>query len=46
MEKPAFAFDGRIILDHDRLRDIGFHVETIGKVVGAKKVNIPATPPS
>ena len=27
MVKPAFAFDGRLILDHARLHDIGFHVE-------------------
>ncbi|XP_062505242.1 UDP-glucose 6-dehydrogenase-like [Corticium candelabrum] len=45
MEKPAFAFDGRIVLDHDRLHDIGFHVETIGKVVGPRKFIIPTTPP-
>ena len=31
MEKPAFIFDGRKILDHERLIQMGFHVETIGK---------------
>lgn len=31
MEKPAFIFDGRNILDHDRLRAIGFEVHAIGK---------------
>ena len=31
MEKPAFIFDGRKILDHQRLINIGFYVETIGK---------------
>ena len=31
MEKPAFIFDGRRILDHDAMMRIGFHVETIGK---------------
>jgi UDPglucose 6-dehydrogenase len=31
MEKPAFIFDGRKILDHESLIRIGFHVETIGK---------------
>ncbi|XP_013418684.1 UDP-glucose 6-dehydrogenase isoform X2 [Lingula anatina] len=31
MLKPAFIFDGRLILDHRALHDIGFHVETIGK---------------
>jgi UDPglucose 6-dehydrogenase len=31
MQKPAFAFDGRDILDCDELREIGFHVYAIGK---------------
>ncbi len=31
MEKPAFIFDGRNILDHQRLHDIGFNVFPIGK---------------
>jgi len=31
MMKPAFIFDGRKILNHDDLIDIGFHVQTIGK---------------
>ena len=31
MLKPAYVFDGRLILDHQSLMDIGFHVETIGK---------------
>lgn len=31
MEKPAFIFDGRKILDHEALIAIGFEVETIGK---------------
>ena len=35
MEKPAFVFDGRLILDHQKLLDIGFQVEAIGKVVMA-----------
>ncbi len=33
MLKPAFIFDGRMILPHDRLKAIGFHVEVIGKRV-------------
>jgi UDPglucose 6-dehydrogenase len=33
MLKPAFIFDGRLILDHAELRKIGFNVEVIGKVV-------------
>lgn len=31
MKKPAFLFDGRKYLDHEKLMKIGFHVETIGK---------------
>eukprot|EP00095_Tigriopus_kingsejongensis_P011481 snap_masked-scaffold626_size122949-processed-gene-0.12 protein:Tk11481 transcript:snap_masked-scaffold626_size122949-processed-gene-0.12-mRNA-1 annotation:"GI12367" len=31
MEKPAFVFDGRKILDHEALLELGFEVETIGK---------------
>lgn len=31
MEKPAFLFDGRNILDHDRLFTIGFSVFRIGR---------------
>jgi len=32
MSKPAFVFDGRNLLDHGALRQIGFRVEAIGKV--------------
>jgi UDPglucose 6-dehydrogenase len=31
MNKPAFIFDGRNILDHKELFDIGFNVYPIGK---------------
>jgi UDPglucose 6-dehydrogenase len=31
MSKPAFIFDGRNILPHRRLREIGFEVYAIGK---------------
>ncbi len=31
MEKPAFIFDGRNILDHEKLYKIGFEVYPIGK---------------
>jgi UDPglucose 6-dehydrogenase len=31
MSKPAFIFDGRNILNHQALRDIGFEVYAIGK---------------
>ena len=36
MEKPAFIFDGRKILDHDQLIKIGFDVTTIGKKIPKK----------
>ena len=31
MLKPAFIFDGRNILDLEKLREIGFRAEGIGK---------------
>jgi UDPglucose 6-dehydrogenase len=31
MEKPAFIFDGRNLLDHGRLFDIGFNVYPLGR---------------
>ncbi|MDH3972759.1 MAG: UDP-glucose 6-dehydrogenase [Deltaproteobacteria bacterium] len=31
LEKPAFIFDGRNILDHRRMHDLGFNVYAIGK---------------
>ncbi|WP_167341834.1 UDP-glucose 6-dehydrogenase [Nonlabens sp. SY33080] len=31
MLKPAFLFDGRMILDHYKMEDIGFKMYTIGK---------------
>jgi UDPglucose 6-dehydrogenase len=31
MEKPAFIFDGRNVLDHRRLHEIGFSVFPVGK---------------
>lgn len=41
MEKPAFIFDGRLILDHQKLLEIGFQVEAVGKVV---MTTTPTTP--
>lgn len=35
MTKPSFIFDGRNILDHDALREIGFTVYAIGKPLDA-----------
>ena len=31
MPQPAFVFDGRNILDHAKLRSLGFEVHAIGK---------------
>lgn len=31
MAKPAFIFDGRNVLPHSKLREIGFRVYAIGK---------------
>ncbi|KAJ3091223.1 UDP-glucose 6-dehydrogenase 1, partial [Quaeritorhiza haematococci] len=33
MKKPAFIFDGRLLLDGKKLKKIGFEVEVIGKTV-------------
>ena len=33
MQKPAFVFDGRNLLDHSALRKIGFEVHAVGKPV-------------
>ena len=30
-QRPAFVFDGRNLLDHDALRELGFQVHGIGK---------------
>ncbi len=35
MSKPAFIFDGRNVLDHDRLRSVGFIVYALGKPLEA-----------
>ena len=31
MNKPAFVFDGRMLLDANKLREIGFNVTVIGR---------------
>lgn len=33
MKQPAFIFDGRNILDHDKLQRLGFNVHAIGKSI-------------
>lgn len=47
MLKPAFLFDGRILLNHEALVDIGFHVEVIGKRITrsplTRKIGTPRT---
>ena len=37
MSKPAFLFDGRNILDHAALQEIGFEVYAIGKPIPKKE---------
>ena len=42
MQKPAFVFDGRNVVDAGKLRDIGFIVYSIGKPLDAWLKDIPA----
>jgi UDPglucose 6-dehydrogenase len=44
MVKPAFVFDGRNILPHQKLFDIGFNVYAIGKPPRAHFINNQMTP--
>ena len=37
MNKPAYIFDGRLIIDEKVLKGIGFKVEIIGKGGGRQK---------
>ena len=37
MNKPAYIFDGRMIIDQKTLKDIGFKVEVIGKGGGRRR---------
>jgi len=41
MQKPAFVFDGRNLLDHSALRKVGFEVHAVGKptIKAAESVN-------
>lgn len=39
MTKPAFLFDGRNLLDHKKLYDLGFNVYAIGKPALTRLVN-------
>jgi len=40
MQKPAFVFDGRNILNHAQLKAIGFEVFAIGKAVSERAVQM------
>jgi len=42
MQKPAFVFDGRNVVDAEKLRKIGFIVYMIGKPLDAWLKDIPA----
>ncbi|KAG5615111.1 hypothetical protein H5410_014935 [Solanum commersonii] len=42
MQKPAFIFDGRNVVDADKLREIGFIVYAIGKPLDAWLKDMPA----
>ncbi|KAI3961394.1 hypothetical protein MKW92_000027 [Papaver armeniacum] len=44
MEKPAFVFDGRNVVNPDELRKIGFIVYSIGKPLDAWMKDLPAAP--
>jgi UDPglucose 6-dehydrogenase len=42
MQKPAFVFDGRNVVNADKLREIGFIVYSIGKPLDAWLKDMPA----
>lgn len=42
MQKPAFVFDGRNVVDPEKLREIGFIVYSIGKPLDAWLNDLPA----
>ncbi|OMP07484.1 hypothetical protein COLO4_07297 [Corchorus olitorius] len=42
MQKPAFVFDGRNLVNVDKLREIGFIVYSIGKLLDAWLKDMPA----
>jgi UDPglucose 6-dehydrogenase len=44
MAKPAFLFDGRNLLDHRKLYEIGFNVYPIGKPPLTRLVSPGLTP--
>ncbi|KAH7421798.1 hypothetical protein KP509_13G076300 [Ceratopteris richardii] len=46
MQKPAFIFDGRNVINVDELRKIGFVVYSVGKPLDPWVKDLPAAPPS
>ncbi|MCO5562314.1 hypothetical protein L7F22_015940 [Adiantum nelumboides] len=46
MQKPAFFFDGRNVIDVHELRKIGFIVYSVGKPLDPWVKDLPAAPPS
>ncbi|MCO5585790.1 hypothetical protein L7F22_039726 [Adiantum nelumboides] len=46
MQKPAFVFDGRNVIDVNKLRKIGFIVYSVGKPLDPWVKDLPAAPPS
>jgi len=44
MVKPAFVFDGRLILDHSKLQKIGFKVACVGKRLDISETTLDAQP--
>lgn len=46
MEKPAFVFDGRNVVDTEKLRKIGFIVYSVGKPLDPWIKDLPAAPSS
>lgn len=46
MQKPAFIFDGRNVIDVSKLRKLGFIVYSVGKPLDPWVKDLPAAPPS
>ncbi|VDN16915.1 unnamed protein product [Dibothriocephalus latus] len=44
MQKPAFLFDGRLIVDHAELQAIGFQVKAIGINLRERVLSPPFSP--
>ena len=46
MQKPAFIFDRRNVINVEELRKIGFIVYSVGKPLDPWVKDLPAAPPS